>query len=329
MNKLAFCKNFVYLNGKPITFDERPYLPEIYDVADRNLVIRRCHGKSRNPLFWQTRSSSPPRIRKRGILFVCPRDQQARLFSHFRLAPMLLESPLLQSYLLGKRKKMPITNVTFKNGAQLYVRSAYRSADSSRGLSANLVLIDEVQDIAAGHIPVLAEVTSHFKGARMILTGTPKLVDNHLEGFFNQSTANVWTMTCGGCSKPVTIDERALGPEGLICPDCGHSVNAAEGRWVPRNPHATWGVGFTISHAMAPWITHSGVLERQRTYDPASFRNEVLGLPNWLGDHIVTRAELEACCTDRPMLRRVRRETNWSSQGSTGAAAWPRAPSSS
>ncbi len=192
--------------------------------------------------------------------------------------------------------------MTFENGAQLYVRSAFHSADACRGLSANLLLIDEVQDIAAGDVPVLAEVMSHSPGSRMILTGTPKLVDNHLEGFFNQSTANSWMLTCDGCSKPVTIDERALGPWGLICPDCRHPVDPAQGKWIPRNPGATWGEGFSISHPMVPWLAYADVLERQRTYDPASFRNEVLGLPTTLGDHIVTRAELEACCSERPML---------------------------
>ena len=192
-------------------------------------------------------------------------------------------------------------NVKFKNGAELYLRSAFHSADASRGLSADLLLVDEVQDVAAGRLPVLAEVMSHARGGRMILTGTPKLIDNHLESYFNQSTANYWTMICDACSNLVTIDERALGPTSLVCPSCQQPVNPAHGAWVPRNPMATWGDGFTISHPMVPWINYPDVLERQRTYDLVSFRNEVLGLPTTLGEHVVTRAELEACCTETPM----------------------------
>src|SRR6185369_8425259 len=41
--------------------------------------------------------------------------------------------------------------------------------------------------------------------------------------------------------------------------------------------------------------------ERQCVYDVSKFKNEVLGLPTALGDHVVTRAELEACCAKHPM----------------------------
>jgi hypothetical protein len=239
-----------------------------------------------------------PRAR---ILFVSPRDEQTRLFSHLRLMAILTGSPLIRRYLLGKRRKMPVNTMIFSNGAELYLRSAFHSADACRGLSANLLLVDEVQDVAAGDLPVLAETLSHAANGRMILTGTPKLIDNHLESYFNQSTANYWTMPCDSCSNDVIIDERALGPASLICPRCQTPVDPSRGLWVPRNPDATWGVGFTISHPMVPWIDFADVQERQRTYDPVRFRNEVLGLPTTLGELVVTRAELEECCTDVPM----------------------------
>lgn len=71
--------------------------------------------------------------------------------------------------------------------------------------------------------------------------------------------------------------------------------------WVPRNPAADWGEGFWINHLMVPWINYDEVLDRQRTYDPVRFKNEVMGLPTTLGEHVVTRAELEACCRPVPM----------------------------
>lgn len=54
---------------------------------------------------------------------------------------------------------------------------------------------------------------------------------------------------------------------------------------------------------MVPWLNYDEILERQRVYDPARFKNEVLGLPSALGDHIVTRAEMEACCEDTAMAQ--------------------------
>ena len=54
---------------------------------------------------------------------------------------------------------------------------------------------------------------------------------------------------------------------------------------------------------MVPWLNYDEILVRQETYDPARFKNECLGLPTVLGDHVVTRSELEACCTERPMAK--------------------------
>ncbi|HEY1602464.1 MAG TPA: phage terminase large subunit family protein [Pirellulales bacterium] len=279
-------------------FAARPYLPAIYAVRDRNLVIRASRQVEKSTFLANTILFEACANRNARILFVSPRAEQASVFSHIRLMPMVRDSPLLARHLLGKQKKLPVTNVTFANGAQLYLRAAFHSADACRGLSANLLLVDEVQDIAAGDLPVLAETLSHAEHGRMILTGTPKLVDNHLEGFFSQSTANCWTIVCDGCQNPVRIDERALGPVSLICNNCQTPLDAAHGAWVPRNPQGTWGEGFTISHPMVPWLDFHDVLERQRAYDPVRFRNEVLGLPTTLGDHVVTRAELESCCGD-------------------------------
>jgi hypothetical protein len=72
---------------------------------------------------------------------------------------------------------------------------------------------------------------------------------------------------------------------------------------MPRNPDSTWGDGFTINHLATPWLDYPQLLERQQSYNPALFRNECLGLPTCLGDHIVTREEVERCCQQWPMAK--------------------------
>jgi hypothetical protein len=47
---------------------------------------------------------------------------------------------------------------------------------------------------------------------------------------------------------------------------------------------------------MVPWVNYHEILNSRQTYDLAQFKNEVLGLSTTLGEHVVTRAELEACC---------------------------------
>ena len=297
MGKLAFCQNFVYLQRRPIRFEGRPYLPQIYTESETNLVLR-CSRQTEKSTFL-VNTILYEAIRNPGIrmLFVCPREEQARVFSRMRLLPALEQSPLIHRALLGRNGRRPqVMNLEFFNDSTLSLRAAYHSADSSRGLSADLLLVDEFQDIAAGDLPVLQETLSHAENGRTILTGTPKSIDNHLEAMFRQSTANEWKIRCGGCGQDAIIDERSLGLTGINCPGCHGALDPRQGRWVPRNPHATWGQGFWICHPMVPWLGYADILERQRAYGLTKFKNEVLGLPTTVGENVVTREELEACC---------------------------------
>jgi hypothetical protein len=220
---------------------------------------------------------------------------------------MLEDSPVLRRLLVGTtRRRLPVTRMPFANGSNVFMQAAYHSADAVRGISADVLLVDEFQDISAGDLPVLKETLSHAAAGRTIICGTPKLIDNHLEAMFNQSTGNEWKIVCEGCGQDVILDERAIGPTGIMCPQCQRPLDKLAGQWVPRNPGATWGDGYWINALMVPWKHNfDEILENQRTYDFARFRNEVLGLPVSLGDHVVTKEQLEACCTDTPMAKTI------------------------
>lgn len=304
---MNFARRLIYLNKKLIDFSGRPYLPKIYASTTRNLVIRASRQVEKSTFLVMTilyLAVIRPGIQ---ILYICPRAEQARLFARSRLIPTLTNSPLISRILIGDRpRRIPVMNLQFKNGSALFVRAAYHTADAVRGISADVLLVDECQDVAAGDLPVLKETLSHAEAGRMILSGTPKLIDNQLEAMFNQSTANEWIIRCSNCHHDAILDENCIGPTEIMCPACQAPLDKLAGRWVPRNPQSTWGDGFWINALMVPWKNnHDELLESQRTYDFARFRNEVLGLPVSLGEHVVTREQLEACCTDTPMAQDI------------------------
>jgi Phage terminase large subunit gpA, ATPase domain len=292
----------VYLRKKPISFADRPYLYGPYHSKARRLVIRASRQVEKSTLLVNTILYGAVQNPGIHILFVCPRQEQACLFSNTRLMPAIDESPLIRRRLRGRRpQKQQVMNLRFVNGSKVFIRAAYNSADPVRGIDADLLLVDEFQDVASGHLPVLEETLSHSKLRRVILTGTPKTVDNHLDGCFRRSTACEFKLPCRDCRDWVILDEHCLGPTGVVCPNCQKNLDVKEGRWIARNPRSAWGDGYWINHLMVPWLNYHEFLEKQRSYDLAMFKNECLGLPTVLGDHIVTRAELEACCTDLAM----------------------------
>lgn len=302
MDRFGFCQNFVYLHGRPIDFTGRDYLRAIYNSTAQRLVLRASRQVEKSTLLANAivyAAFNHPGIT---ILFVAPRDQQALIFTKTRLLPVVQNSPVLRRALLGDRRhKVGIKDLLFENGSRLHTRAAFHSADAVRGLSADLLVIDELQDVAAGDLPVLEETLSHSELRREIFAGTPKLIGNHLESVFQQSTACEWLVPCENCRQGVILDFRALGTAGLICHRCQLAIDPRKGAWAARHPQATWGSGYWINHLMVPWVGYGDIVQKQRTYDAAKFKNECLGLPTTIGELVVTRAELEACCTLRPM----------------------------
>jgi hypothetical protein len=89
------------------------------------------------------------------------------------LFPAIEQSPFIRRILLGKSKRRPpISHMIFDNGSQLFVRAAFHSGDACRGLSVDLLMVDEFQDVAANDLPVLQETLSHALHATVHTAGT-------------------------------------------------------------------------------------------------------------------------------------------------------------
>jgi len=318
MNQMEWCQTHFWLERKPIQYEKRPYLNAVYRVRDQNLVLRCSRQVEKSTTLVATLLFLLCRELGIKILFVAPRNEQADLFCRSRFFPALVESPFIRRYLLGQSGRIQRANdLIFANGSQLYVRSAFRTPDAARGISADVLMVDEFQDLAAGSLPVLQETMSHSPRQQTILAGTPKLSENQLELAFQQSTANEWRVPCAECEREVLLDESSLGPRAVICPGCKSELDLGRGRWVPRHPQEKV-EGFWINHLMVPWLDYQDIMDRQQAYNQSLFKNEVLGLPSTLGEHVVTRAELEACCTTQAMFGVP---TNLPRQGRSGLVA--------
>src|SRR5260370_1538543 len=221
MNKLKFCESFIHLKKKPLSFAGRPYLLAPYNSQARRLVIRASRQVEKSTFLVNTIVHTAVQRPGTRILFVCPRQEQARVFARSRLLNTIIESPMIRRDWLGNRRQKPqITHLRCLNGSEVYIRAAYHSGDAVRGIDADMLLIDEFQDVADGDLPVLEETLSHSDYRRVILTGTPKSIDNHLEGVFSKSTACEWRVPCPNCAQEAILDDRCLGPTGVTRPDC-------------------------------------------------------------------------------------------------------------
>src|SRR5688572_21889825 len=131
VRKLEFCENFVFLDGRPISFAGRPYLPAVYAAEQRNLVLRCSRQTEKTTFLTNTILYEACQAPGLQILLVLPRIEQADAISAKRLNQCIDQSPLLRRALQGPRQRpLQSPNMRFANGSELFLRGAFHSGDA-------------------------------------------------------------------------------------------------------------------------------------------------------------------------------------------------------
>jgi hypothetical protein len=315
--------NFLLLDGKTFSLEHYPFYREVYDQMQYDatlLITGRQVAKSTtlsNLLckniclmpYWKS-------------LFISPSQEQTARFSQTRFGKVLMHSPRLKGRWVTPDLSSRVFLKQLKNGSEVALSYASDNADRVRGISADEVMYDEVQDIDYDAVvPVISEVLSNSDYRREYFCGTPKTMENTIERLWKWSTQTEWAVRCGGCNRfNILNTDKCLGKRGPICTHCGDYLNVRQGIWVdtrtyPNDYDGKKIKGFHISQPMLPRNVPASmpsdyksqelalkrwgkILEKYTTYPTSKFKNEVMGVSDSTGSRLITRAELEAFCTD-------------------------------
>lgn len=307
------------LNGKPYTLQNHyPFSPLFRCLMPKNQVW--CTGRQ------VSKSTS---LAAHGVvvanslpffktLFVTPLYEQIRRFSNNYVRPFIDQSPV-KSLWSGTTTENSVLQRSFKNNSMMLFSFALLDADRVRGVSADRVCIDEVQDMDPDHIPVIQETMSYSQWGVMYFTGTPKTLDNLIYGLYARSSQAEWFIKCDSCGKwnipSLAHDlEAMIGPyhdqisaryPGTVCAKCQKPVNPRNGRWVHRYPDRRWKfAGYHVPQIILPlhfsdaekWSTLLMKREGFNNYTEARFFNEVLGESTDTGQKLVSETELRNAC---------------------------------
>jgi intein/homing endonuclease len=242
-------------------------------------------------------------------LYVSPSSQQTKEFSKTRLKEPLETCADLKTWFPSH-----LTDNVFEkkaiNRSEIKLRYAFLNADRCRGLSADLICMDEFQDLLLDNIPVIEEAASHSPFKWFIYSGTPKSLDNPIQVYWDAySTQNEWAVPCerhGLPSNPGSwhwniLGEKNIGIKGLSCDKCGELIKPDHPRaqWVRTgnpNPKFDTFEGFRIPQLMVPWLEWSNILTKYNQYPRAKFYNEVLGASFDSGQRPLTQGDVLANC---------------------------------
>ena len=307
------------LNGKPYSLaDHYPFAPMFRLLMPKNMVLKTGRQVSKSTSLSAhgvVLSNCIPFFK---TLYVTPLFEQIRRFSNNYVRPFIDQSPV-KSQWSGTDTENNVLQRSFKNKSIMLFSFALLDADRVRGVSADRVCFDECQDMDPDHIPIIQETMSYSRFAMTHFTGTPKSMDNPLEGLYKRSSGAEWFIPCESCRHwnipSVDHDLDAMIGDynihisekypGTVCAKCRKPINPRHGRWVHRYPDRRWQfAGYHVPQLILPlhfsdpekWSTLLLKREGFGNMTQAQFYNEVLGESIDSGQKLVTETELKAAC---------------------------------
>lgn len=180
----------------------------------------------------------------------------------------------------------------------------------------------QCQDMDPGHLPIIRECMSYSPYGIMQLAGTPKTLDNPLEGYWQQSSQAEWFIPCYACgrwnipSREYDID-KMIGPvhegisencPGTICANgkCRRPIFPRHGRWVHKHKDRKHKrAGYHVPQIIMPlhysrpdkWGELCAKRDGWGGVSAATFANEVLGESVDEGQRLISETELKAAAT--------------------------------
>ena len=309
---------------KAFSFKGREYLLPIYDTPHQRVLLQCGRQVEKSTTLGNITLTYTMLRRYFRSLFVSPTQQQTETFSRDKISAPIEMSERLQTFARGgENVKNNVLYKKFVTGSDITFRYAFLHADRVRGIPADMLLLDEIQDILTEVIPVIEECLAHSPYKILRYSGTPKSLDNTISYYWNKfSTQNEWVLPCDSCGggdyrKWHVIGYDHIGKDGLVCTNCGAPLNPwhesaqwasmRSEQWLRNPPVAIPFEGYRIPQVIAPWIGWDSVLDKKKRYSVAQFYNEVLGLGYDSGTKPITAEVLRANCSARSMVDTPRR----------------------
>lgn len=243
-----------------------------------------------------------PQLRQ---LYVSPAYLQTEEFAREKVETVIKDSPLIKRHFVDGNVIQNVLKKQFKNGSVINLRYALLNAERIRGISSDICLFDETQDLKKDVIGVIEETMSQSTIKKRIYVGTPKRTKGTLADYWYGSTQNEYAIRCGSCNHWNILGTENIGARGLICSKCGNplSLKASKGEWVstfsdPKNKPKIEGFRVCLLHfAESPWVTwEDDVIYKMENQSTALFHNETLGLEYDSGSMPITKEQLMQSC---------------------------------
>ena len=224
------------------------------------------------------------------ILHTAPSDSQTKMFAKERIRPLLQSMPDYEQLFPRASDRVRVRSIYFPNTAStINIEHSGETGDRLRGFSADMLVLDEIQDMSPEAVFTLQETTSHsaLSGGITLAAGTAKTTEHMTQWAWEHSTQGEFLIKCPHCGHWNIPTEKNIGENGLVCSKCGKPISIDDGKIVMRKPiDKARFVGIRFPQIIAPHLAKDPLLWKKNvwnkyneTTDRTAILNEMLGLP--------------------------------------------------
>lgn len=313
-NNAHMLPNLFRVKGEPFSLKDRPQFDVLFEkTLYPDLIIMSGRQLGKSMTLSRSEVFIPLCIPQFQLLYVAPLQEQTRRYSDLYLTEAIRSCPLAQmlqsNSMAGKYSDAKIISATghqtFANGAGIQLTYAKTSADRARGIMADMIDFDEIQDQTDETVPIISESLTSSKFGCRRFTGTAKVTENYIETLWQKSSQCEWVMKCEHCGTWAipTLDHgvlKMIGNDGLHCLHCGKRLNVRNGKWIGGYEDRMYSFrGYHIPQVVCPAIVDDmnnwqKLLRKLTTGTLATFIQENLGISYSVGQRLLTRSHIKA-----------------------------------
>jgi hypothetical protein len=334
----VFAESVYLLDGRRFRLTDRDYLKAIYDLPIEEGLLMCGRQVEKSTTFSVKISNTTLLMNFYRALYFAPTNDQVKVFSEDRLGRLFKYSQedIIKKEYMTYQDKQNVFNKSFSTvGSLIYLRHAYGLGDNIRGISANGVYGDEIQDVVVDALPVIGETQAHARDLGPCVkhtwySGTPKTYSNTIQQLWDRTNQSEWVVRCLRCGCDQILGEKNLTPTKYVCRKCGKELTRSNisknGQWVKMNRTSKM-YGFRISQMVSPSVSPADVWQKTLNYPKSKLFNEVFGRSFEHADKPLTRPVLMRL-VDSSLFLAERREPPFMSMPITMGIDWGHGTSS-
>ncbi len=296
--RYGYAEQNIYVDGKKFSFADHKYLVGIYGDTHPNIVIEKSAQMGASIYAIISALFVCDKMQK-NVIYFFPTDTDVTDFAKTRVAPMVNDSPYLQT-VTSSKDALGLRQV---NKGWLYFRGM-KSTIAMKSVPADYLIFDELDEVTDAQEALADQRLNHSALKWRLKLSTPTFEGYGIDRVFQKSDKRYWNLICPHCDAfnivedtfPDCIKRESETVAYLICYKCQSRLNTQYGQWVPKAPKVERIRGYHVCGLYSEFTSLADLMDE---YDSGRRRDEFmrskLGFPYTPADQRITPGMVRAC----------------------------------